>query len=243
MRWNGTQHLSYRPTPLFRECGYDFPKMCRYKQQNRISRHRINSVFGIDGQRIPGVDLRDIDILIDFAENGITPPVAPLFKPEKDNVAPLRDRYLKLHHTINRLLFKLYKDGTMIFLTREEAHQITGLHLSPQHHADTKGKPEGRIIGDLSGQHNDTFTPLNGSSHDKDKLRESISQLWGPILHQTVDMLVKMVLKGAFNLLNYNPDFCRLFAFPLIDDACRRYGVISSVGYVIDMWMILWQCL
>lgn len=25
-------------------------------------------------------------------------------------------------------------------------------------------------------------------------------------------------LKGAFNLLNYNPDHCKLFAFPLIND-------------------------
>lgn len=28
-------------------------------------------------------------------------------------------------------------------------------------------------------------------------------------------ILWKKELKGAFNLLNYNPEFCRLFAFPL----------------------------
>ena len=39
---------------------------------------------------------------------------------------------------------------------------IDGLHLSPQHHADSKGKPEGRIIGDLSGQHDQNFMPLTG---------------------------------------------------------------------------------
>lgn len=136
-------------------------------------------------------------MLIEFAEYDITPPVAPSFKPQKDNVAPLGDRYLKLHHTINRLLFKLYKDGTMIFLQRNEAQRISGLHLSPQHHADTKGKSEGRIMADLSGQHDESFTPLNGSPHDKHQLRDSISQLWGIIKHPTVDMLVKMVLTSA----------------------------------------------
>lgn len=49
---------------LFRECGYDFSEMCRYKQNklagNRITKDRIDSIFGSDGKRIPGVDLRDI---------------------------------------------------------------------------------------------------------------------------------------------------------------------------------------
>ena len=78
---------------------------------------------------------------------------------------------------------------------------INGLHLSPQHHADSKGKPEGRIIGDLSGQHNPGFTPLNG--------------------------------KGAFNLLNYNPDYCKWFAFPLTGDIV----VIHLAGLFGWIWM------
>jgi len=62
------------------------------------------------------------------------------------------------------------------------------------------------------------------------------SNHWGEIHHPTVDQLVKMVLtaadihgwnniilwkkdlKGAFNLLNYNPDYCKWFAFPLTGD-------------------------
>jgi hypothetical protein len=128
----------------------------------------------------------------------------------------------KLHHTIDRLLYKLYNDETMIFLQTNDALGIDGLHLSPQHHADSKGKPEGRIIGDLSGQHDPIFTPLNGSPHDKDQLRAAIALKWGEIKHPTVDQLVKMVLtaadlhgwdniilwkkdlKGAFNLLTAN---------------------------------------
>lgn len=91
----------------------------------------------------------------------------------------------------------MYSDGTMTFLTEEEAKKMQGLHLSPQHHTDTKGKPEGRIIGDLSGQHDENFTPLNDSPHDKNQLHETIEQLWGAIKHPTVDQLVKMVLTAA----------------------------------------------
>ena len=158
---------------FFRECKYDFSKMCRYKQDklasNRLSVARIIDLFGENGRKIPGVDQVDVQILLDFAQNGITPPVTDFFRPEKFNVAPLRDRYIKLQHTINKLLYKLYQDGTMIFLKKREALQIPGIHFSPQHHADSKRKPEGCIIGDLSGQHDENFMPLNGSAHDKEQ--------------------------------------------------------------------------
>lgn len=221
---------------LFHSCGLDFAAMYRHKQQllahNRLSTERIFFILGPTGQRIPGVTTHDFNTLLEFAAHGITPLVSPGFKPESINVAPLRDRYLKLHHTIDRLLYKLYQDGTMIFLRKKDAMCIDGLHLSPQHHADSKGKPEGRIIGDLSGQHDQNFTPLNGSQHDKDQLRAAIALKWGEIKHPTVDQLVKMVLtsadihgwnniilwkkdlKGAFNLFNYHPDYCKWFAFP-----------------------------
>ena len=125
--------------------------MCRHKQSklahNRLSTERIFSIFGPTGTTIPGVSLLDFNTLIEFATYGITPIVSPSFQADAVNVAPLRDRYIKLQHTINKLLYKLYSDGTMILLRREDAMQIDGLHLSPQHHADSKGKPEGRITG------------------------------------------------------------------------------------------------
>jgi hypothetical protein len=102
----------------------------------------------------------------------------------------------------------------------------------------------------LSGQHDENFTPLNGSANDKDKLRQTIEHQWGAIKHPTVEMLVKMVLtsadlhgwdniilwkkdlKGAFNLLNYNPDYCQLFAFPLTDDivVIHLAGLFGWIG-------------
>jgi hypothetical protein len=40
---------------LFRECGYDFAKMCQYKQSklahNRLSTERIYSIFGSTGTK------------------------------------------------------------------------------------------------------------------------------------------------------------------------------------------------
>jgi len=239
---------------LFQDCGYDFAKMCRYKQSklahNRLSSDRIFSIFGPTGTKIPGVSSMDFDTLLEFATHGITPIVSPSFKADAVNVAPLRDRYVKLQHTINKLIYKLYSDGTMILLRHNDALRIHGLHLSPQHHADSKGKPEGRIIGDLSGQHDHAFTPLNGSAHDKDQLRAAIALKWGEIHHPTVDQLVKMVLtaadihgwnniilwkkdlKGAFNLLNYNPDYCKWFAFPLTGDivVIHLAGLFGWIG-------------
>ena len=239
---------------LFQDLNYDFTAMCRQKQSklasNRISPARIQSIFGINGKRIPEVDERDIAILLDFAANGITPPVAPSFQPQTINVPPLRDRYLTLQHPINRLLYKQYTDGTMIMLMLQLAQQIPGIHFSPQHHADSKGKPEGRVIGDLTGQHDEQYTPLNGSAHDKDDLRETIRQQWGDIKHPTIDELVKMALtsaniygcdniilwkkdlKVAFNLLNYNPEYCKYFAFPLINNVVVIHlaGLFGWIG-------------
>ena len=173
---------------LFQDFNYDFTELCKYKQgklaSNRISPARIRSIFGTTGTKVPGVDPRDIAILLDFAANGITPPVAPSFQPQAVNVPPLRDRYIKLQHPINKLLYKQYTDGTMIMLLLQLAQQIPGIHFSPQHHADSKGKPEGRVIGDLTGQHDENYTPLNGSPQDKDDLRETIRQQWGDVAQQ-----------------------------------------------------------
>jgi hypothetical protein len=60
--------------------------MCRHKQallsSNRLSVSRLLSIFGPDGMRIAGVSSQDFQILCDFADDGITPPVSPSFKPE-----------------------------------------------------------------------------------------------------------------------------------------------------------------
>jgi len=121
---------------LFQSCGQDFAAMCRHKQQllahNRLLPERIFSICGPTGQRIPGVTTHDFNTLLEFATNGITPLVSPGFKPESINVAPLRDRYLKLHHTIDKLLHKLYNDGTMIFLRKQDALRTSFESTAPR---------------------------------------------------------------------------------------------------------------
>jgi len=112
--------------------------------------------------------------------------VAEDFVPERINIPPLRARYVTLKHTINHLLFEQWDKGTMIITETEQAKTVDGVHFSPQHHADSKGKPEGRVIGDLSGQHDSTFSPLNGTPKSKDAQRDIIATTWGKICHPTI---------------------------------------------------------
>lgn len=121
----------------------------------------------------------DFRLLLEFAQSGITPLVGQDFVPQATNLPPLRQRYLTLKHTVNSLLFKQWGDGTMALLDTNKAKQIRGIHFSAQHQADSKGKQEGRVIGDLSGQHDPAYTPLNGTSESKDALRRDIAEAWG----------------------------------------------------------------
>ena len=77
---------------LFHDLNYDL----KYKQQrlasNRISPARIRLIYGAGGRKLPGVDPKDISILLDFVTNGITPPVAPSFQPQSYNVPPFQSQ-------------------------------------------------------------------------------------------------------------------------------------------------------
>ncbi len=186
-QWNTT--IEFPPeavaadAALLQSCGNDFSLMCRAKQSklahNRLSVRRVLDTFGPLGTKIPGMLPADFALLLEFAPNRITPPVGTDFVPQADNLPPLRQRYITLKHTVNSLLFKKWGDGTMALLDTERAKQIQGIHFSAQHQADSKGKQEGRVIGDLSGQHDPAYTPLNGTSDSKDALRRGIAHAWG----------------------------------------------------------------
>jgi hypothetical protein len=239
---------------LWEQCSHDFTLMCKTKQgrlaDNRLSEARVREVFGHDGTMIPGMLASDFDLLLEFGRTGVTPILPNDFKPENKMIPPLRARYTTLKHTINSLLFEQWEKNTMILMTTAEAMRIDGAHFSPQHQADSKGKPEGRIIGDLSGQHDTAYTPLNGTTTSKTALRTEISDTWGEIKHPTITQLIDMVLtaadihgwealvlwkkdlKGAFNLINYNPAWCKLFAFPLSDGLTMIHlaGLFGWIG-------------
>ena len=239
---------------LWKQCSHDFTLMCKTKQDrladNRLSEARVRAVFGADGTAIPGMLATDFILLLECGKTGVTPILPEDFQPESKKVPPLRARYITLKHTINSLLFEQWEKSTMILMTTAEAMRIEGAHFSPQHQADSKGKPEGRVIGDLSGQHDPSYTPLNGTANSKASLRNQISCKWGEIRHPTISQLIDMVLiaadnhgwealvlwkkdlKGAFNLINYNPAFCRLFAFPLSDGLTMIHlaGLFGWIG-------------
>jgi hypothetical protein len=186
---------------LWDQCGHDFTLKKLAKQDklagNRLSADRVIDIFGEDGTKIPGMLLSDFHLLLDFATNGITPIVAEDFVPERINIPPLRARYVTLKHTINSLLFEQCGKGTMIIMETEQAKAVDGVHFNPQHHADSKGKPESRVIGDLSGQHDPSFSPLNGTPQSKDALRDLIATTWGEIRHPTIVQLVLMIFHAA----------------------------------------------
>ncbi len=102
---------------LVQSCGNDFTLMCRTKQgklaRNRLSVRRVIETLGPLVTKIPG--------MLEFAQNGITPPVGIDFVPQADNLPPLRQRYITLKHTVNSLLFKQWGDGTMALLDTEKA--------------------------------------------------------------------------------------------------------------------------
>lgn len=186
---------------LFQQCEGDFTKMCSIKQSsladNRLSLRRVIETFGPTGQRIPSMLQADFVTLTEFARFGITPLVASDFVPNSTLIPPLRERYLKVKHTVNYLLYQQYLARTMIMLDTKIARTIPNIHFSPQHQADSKGKPEGRVIGDLSGQHDPQYTPLNGTANSRDTLRQTIAQQWGEIKHPTIVQLVLMILTAA----------------------------------------------
>jgi len=241
-------------TELWHQCSQDLTATCKAKQarlaHNRLSVQRVRQVFGNSGTKYPGMLQSDFQLLLDFAANGITPLLADDFVPQSTNKPPLRARYLTLKHTVNCLLYKQHTDGTVLLFRTKDVEGMKDVHFSPQHQADSKGKQEGRVIGDLSGQHDPFYTPLNGTASSKPALRALISSTWGEIKHPTVDQLVLMVLtatdihgwanvilwkkdlKGAFNLLNYNPAYCRLFTFLLSDDITMIHlaGLFGWIG-------------
>jgi len=84
---------------LLHSCGNDFTLMCQTKQgklaHNRISVKRVLDTFGPQGTKVPGMMLSDFQLLLEFASNGITPPVGTDFVPQASNLPPLRQRYIR----------------------------------------------------------------------------------------------------------------------------------------------------
>jgi hypothetical protein len=74
---------------LWQDCGHDFTLLCKVKQgrlvANRLSVQRVKLTFNDHGDRVPGMAQSDFLLLLDFAENGITPIIGYDFVPEATN--------------------------------------------------------------------------------------------------------------------------------------------------------------
>jgi len=145
--WNITFEF---PQSAVDEDHHDFTLLYKVKQgrlaANRLSIQRVKRTFGDHGDRVPDRAQSDFLFLLEFAVNGITPIIKYDFVPEATNIPPLNSQL----HTVNRLLFDQFKNGTMLIMKTVQAQTIPGVHFSTQHHAESKGKPEGRVIACIS---------------------------------------------------------------------------------------------
>ena len=153
---------------------------------------------------------------------------------------PLRKTYTAVKSAVNRLLVENFHSlGLAFILTKSTALTIPGIHFSPLHWTEKKGKRQGRPIGDCSdGGSENGNEPLNSLS-----TKEQSDQLWGTIHHPSIEDVANMItdyyqraikdnpiikwsdlvmykkdLKGAFTLLFFDADGVQNLAMELTDN-------------------------
>lgn len=223
----------------------------------RLSLSRVHSTFGPTGCLVPDLSPDDFTRLCTLASSGITVPLSPRFQ-RCATPPPLRAKYVQVAAAVNKLIFDQYTTGTVALLPLEVALSIPGIHFSPQHWTEKKGKAQGRIICDVANADDPSTSPLNGSpGPDRDALRATIEDSWGPIRHPTLAALMQMILRaadqhgwqdlvlwkkdlqGAFNLLWFRPEDAHLLAFLLTSNIVVLHlaGMFGWVGmpFVFDV--------
>jgi hypothetical protein len=206
----------------------DFQRACaehqRQRAHNRLSEGRIRQV-------VPPND-PDFERLLKIAA-GIHITLPNDFVPRSDRPM-MRKRYLQVAGAVNKLLYKQWLVGTVMILPTLLLTQVPGIHFSPQHWTTKAGKACGRVVCDTANGDNEDFVPVNGRGEDdKEQLRVSLIEEWGPIKHPTVTDLALMLwsettkhgadnlelwkldLAGAFNLMSFHPSSAQLLAFEL----------------------------
>ena len=155
---------------------------------------------------------------------------------------PLRAKYVRMAEPVNKLMQQLYDAGKVIIIPTEMARRVRGVHFSATHWAVKKGKVWGRPIGDASATEGNSC-PLNC-----ERVKELVTELWGPIEHPTVKKLAAMVirqaervgwdnlvlwkmdLRGAFTLLYVEKDSVKKLAFQLTDGLTLLY-IVGMFGW------------
>jgi hypothetical protein len=144
---------------------------------------------------------------------------------------PLRTLYRRTHRAVDKMIYDLVSAGLGIVLTAATAFAIPGLHLSPAHWAPKAGKEHGRPLidsTDASARH-----PVLNSDEVADWAKEYFGEIEHPTIVDIVLMiwefksshpevswldiaLFKLDLKGAYNLISFKKQFCKLFAVELV---------------------------
>jgi hypothetical protein len=134
-----------------------------------------------------------------------------------DSAYVTTDLYVTVATAVNRVIYDMFKNGSVLILPTAIVRSIPGVHFSPMHWTTKKDKESGRIIGDVSNDKNH-----NALNDEEEFVANAAEEKWGKIRHPTIRefalmilrqvalhgwehvQLWKMDLKGAFGLLRIN---------------------------------------
>lgn len=216
---------------LLQECGMNLAAAASAKQQqiphSRLSVDRVRRC-------VPESD-PDFANILRLCE-GVPFPVSQSFRPNQRPFG-LRRRYVLMASVVNKLIFDLYSRHLCLILPTdlvlrilptimEDGSVVKWLHFSALHWTTKRGKKCGRPLGDASAL--ESGHPLN-----EEAVKVMVDDLYGVIVHPTVEKLVAMImqktesvgrdntvlfkldLRSAFALLNILPSDAGLSAFEL----------------------------
>ena len=213
----------------------DLTGLIRKHQQELLPlRFNLSRLEGRDPSHPDTARLRDI------AEHGVRIPVAPDFV--EDRVPPKMDRtYVRAHSAVDKMWYSLYLAGFVLLIPTSLLAAIPAtvkLNYSPPGWARKRGKKKGRPISDHSRKNR------FGHALNTKWCKAAVKALYGEIAPVQIDELMimiieqadrvgwdnlvlwKMDLKGAFNLVFFNPEEAGLLAMEL----SGGLTIISLVG-------------
>ena len=175
--------------------------------QGRISRERVLKVVaGVMGDIAAGVQprtthwgfkdaqfLRDVDLLIDIAENGVNIHVGSDFKPCSER-GKIKRQYQFSMDAVNAAVYGNSKKEYGMIVSAEAAKLVEDMNLQDFGYAKMYGKPKGRLTSNCSGQSGRSrrrATPLNSPSAGA-----AAEEKYGEIHHPTIVQLIEMVLRA-----------------------------------------------
>jgi len=106
---------------------------------------------------------------------------------------PLRKLYERVKGAVNKTLLALWEEGLVFIVTKEVAQMMGKLHYTPTHWTKKVGKPGGRYLFDSKDR---KFGPALNS----DRARELLRELYGDIIHPTIEDIIIMILDFEDNM-------------------------------------------